>query len=84
MMVVRHETKYPPKGSTYMRRLFKCGHKGLGKECHRCQQAMMFLDRAKKEKNEKKRAEYKAEGERLLAVPRRKQEVTTPSSPLKA
>jgi hypothetical protein len=45
---------------------------------------MMFLDRAKKEKNEKKRAEYKAEGERLLAVPRRKQEVTTPSSPLKA
>jgi hypothetical protein len=67
----------------YVRRLFKCGHTGLGKECHRCQQAAAFFARAKSEKNEKKKAEYKAEGERLLAVPR-KNEVTAPSAPTTA
>ncbi len=65
-----------------MRQTFKCGHSGLGKFCHRCQQAVVFLDRAKEEKDEKKKVAFKAEGDRLLAVPRKASVPVAPAAPV--
>lgn len=65
-----------------MRQTFKCGHAGLGKFCHRCQQAVAFLDKAKVEKDDKKKAALKAEGDRLLDVPRRASAPVAPAAPV--
>jgi hypothetical protein len=67
-----------------MRQTFKCGHVGLGKFCHRCQQAVSFLDRSKATKDEKVKIAFKAEGERLLTVPRKASAPVAPAAPVPA
>jgi hypothetical protein len=64
------------------RKSFKCGHWGFGLECHRCHQAIEFLDLAKKEPKAEKAAQLKAEGERLLNVPRKVSSAIAPSDPV--
>jgi hypothetical protein len=68
-----------------MKTLFNCGHKGLGKYCHRCEQAVEYVDLAKDlEKKDPERAkEYKAKAEKLFAVPQKVSTATAmPSEPV--
>ena len=57
------------------RRAFSCGHRGNGKHCHRCEQATELLKKADAVKGQKdseaKVKEYRAEADRLLAIPRK-------------
>ena len=54
-----------------MKKTFNCGHKGMGKFCHRCQQAVQALDRSKAlAKSEPSKAEALAQKSKaLFAVP---------------
>lgn len=55
-----------------MKKQFKCGHKGKGKSCHRCEQALVALDKSKDKKlGEKEQARLKAESDRLFSNPKK-------------
>ncbi len=65
-----------------MRKTFKCGHRGFGRLCHRCQQALNLIERCATEKDEKRKAAFKEEGARLFTVPRKVGAIVAPAAPV--
>ena len=56
------------------RKFSKCGHKGFGVSCHRCEQAEKIEGQVAKLKDGEKKDKLKAEVKRLRAIPGRMSE----------